>query len=126
MSEEARILVASAAEKGLRKLSLSGLGLYQLPRDIECLESLQYLDISFNNLKEIPDSIGKLKELRTLFAHFNKIEKVSPLIANLECLERFYLHMNQLEIFPRPVFELKKLRAAEKINRPESGFGSFR
>ncbi|MGE0679746.1 MAG: COR domain-containing protein [Candidatus Binatia bacterium] len=63
--------IQAALESGARNLTLSVLGLTELPSSISHLAQLQLLDVSDNQLAELPESIGQLSQLQQLFLHSN-------------------------------------------------------
>src|SRR5688572_27449159 len=87
--EEARV-------SGATRLSLSELGLRELPPEIGQLSSLQDLYLDYNELSSLPIEIGNLNQLRTLSLSSNNLRILPSEIGNLDSLRRLSLQENQL------------------------------
>ena len=116
----------------LRKLSLSGNDLHELPQEIESLkrleillldgneleelplsiahlESLKIIDISKNKLSGVPSNFCSLPELRIVTAHSNRFKVLSKDFGNLSKLESFDISNNKLDTIPSSLGSLGKL-----------------
>ncbi|XP_031503831.1 disease resistance protein RGA2-like [Nymphaea colorata] len=81
--------------KWLRVLSLRGYRMYELPKSIEDLSLLKYLDLSYSNVKRLPSSIGRLCNLQILDLSVSKIEELPKEIGELSTLR--YLGLKDIE-----------------------------
>jgi Leucine-rich repeat (LRR) protein len=63
----------------LRALRLSGLGLFELPREIGTLTNLLELDVSINKLSKLPDELIQLTDLIVLNVSLNRIKIIPDL-----------------------------------------------
>ena len=96
--------------KNVVGLNLSDKNLKQVPKEIECLSALIYLDLDYNNLKTLPRMIGNLKDLKVLRAGNNKFEEIPDEISKLTHLEHLYLNENKFKGIPESIGELKSLK----------------
>ncbi len=64
---EALKRIEEAKRRGSRVLSLGGLGLTELPRQLFGLIDLKELDLTRNRLAELPADIGQLRALQVLY-----------------------------------------------------------
>ncbi|MBN1213840.1 MAG: TIR domain-containing protein [Candidatus Lokiarchaeota archaeon] len=117
----------------LKELYLSDNELFELPKSIEKIISLEILNISnnqidnlpinignlislkelivcYNNIKIIPDEIRDLSSLTRLDLSDNKIEYIPESIGNLSLLSRIDLSYNNLNSLPENIGELKNLK----------------
>ncbi|XP_031499278.1 putative disease resistance protein RGA3 [Nymphaea colorata] len=81
--------------KWLRVLSLRGYRMYELPKSIEDLSLLKYLDLSYSYVKRLPSSIGRLCNLQILDLSVSKIEELPKEIVELSNLK--YLGLKDIE-----------------------------
>ncbi|XP_077585657.1 leucine-rich repeat-containing protein 18 [Stigmatopora nigra] len=81
---------------GLRRLTLSNMGITIFPQCIFKLTNMDELDLSRNQIDKIPDNIGKLPSLRWLDLHSNNLESVPESIGKLAGLTYLNLSNNRL------------------------------
>ena len=80
-----------------------------IPRNIEQLQKLEYLNIAKNKLETIPPEIGKLKNLKDLIIFQNEIAYLPSEIGEAENLELLDMWGNELESLPNEISKLKNL-----------------
>jgi len=83
-----RLLEQDVDLKYLRKLSLSGCGILEVPKSLGCLTSLEALDLSGNNFDGLPTNICELYELQYLGLRYcrrlGSLQKLPPRLAKLD------------------------------------------
>ena len=95
MSETALKLIQEAKQKQSTWLSLNGLGIKEIPHEIEDLEFLKSLFLSNNEIRDVK-ALGKLKEISILDLSGNNIEDISPL-AKIKNLKKVFLFNNKIK-----------------------------
>lgn len=108
--ETARRRIELASRENIRTLSLSGLGLGEVPESIRSLKSLTSLDLSSNPLAVIPGWIGELTNLRELGLDFCRLARVPREIGQLSALTRLNLAQNGLVVLPDELANLRNIR----------------
>ena len=76
--EEVEKRIQECINDRITSLDLRGLGLTQIPRQIQQLTWLEKLDLSENQLEKI-EGLEGLKSLRELYLYQNKLEKIEGL-----------------------------------------------
>jgi len=96
----------------LRKLSLDGCSLSQVPDSLGLLSSLEVLDLSGNNLRSIPRSINKLLELQYLglrnCKRLESLPELPPRLSKLDadnCESLNYLESSSSTVVEGNIFE---------------------
>ncbi|XP_061944613.1 disease resistance-like protein DSC1 [Populus nigra] len=96
----------------LRKLSLDGCSLSQVPDSLGLLWSLEVLDLSGNNLRSIPRSINKLLELQYLgirnCKRLESLPELPPRLSKLDadnCESLNYLESSSSTVVEGNIFE---------------------
>ncbi|XP_061944610.1 disease resistance protein RPV1-like [Populus nigra] len=96
----------------LRKLSLDGCSLSQVPDSLGLLSSLEVLDLSGNNLRSIPRSINKLLELQYLglrnCKRLESLPELPPRLSKLDadiCESLNYLDSSSSTVVEGNIFE---------------------
>ena len=97
-------------DKSVVGLNLSDKNLKEVPKEIEFLPALRYLDLDYNNLKSLPRIIVNLKDLKELRASNNQLEEIPDEISKLTNLEHLFLDCNTLKTIPKSIGELKSLK----------------
>ena len=69
-------LIAQAHDENWEELDLSGMGLTELPKEIDRLTGVKVLNLSDNQITEIPESIGQLTNLTELYLYDNQITEI--------------------------------------------------
>jgi internalin A len=141
---EAERRIAEARRENATKLSLSGLGLTEVPatlgelrllqalwldnnqlRDVSAalfsLKQLQVLDLSFNLLREIPDALCMLRRLQALYLSGNQLREVPVSLGKLQQLQILYLSINQLREVPAKLGDCQKLKQLFLHDNPDLG-----
>ncbi len=85
---------------------LSGMGLTEVPNDINDPTYIETLFLDKNNLTTIPESIGNLIHLKTLNLSHNKFNHIPDTIKLLRNLETLVLSDNQFTTIPETFGEL--------------------
>ncbi|KAJ7951593.1 putative disease resistance protein (TIR-NBS-LRR class) [Quillaja saponaria] len=89
--------------KYLRKFSLSGCSkLESFPEILECMESLEHLNLKVTGIKELPSSVYRLHKLSELvLSNCRKLEKLPGSICKLKSLILLNLsNCSNLKVFP--------------------------
>lgn len=125
--------------KEIKKLSLSGQNIQNIPDSLHLLENLislefwvnnlgiippqifkllklENLSINNNQIKHVPEEIGLLKNLRSLNLRNNKLNSIPEHIAQLEKLEHLDLSGNQLSDLTVSILSLDRLKALNLMN----------
>lgn len=98
--------VEEALEYNAASLNLSGLGLRNLPAEIQQLHELRYLNLSDNRLKDFPTEIAQFSKLEILDLSHNRLESLPVTIKNLANLESLRLNNNRLSLIPPELGQL--------------------
>ena len=93
----------------INTLLLEGMGIYEIPNNIQNLDSLVNLSFSDNELDYIPDEIGNLTSLNTLILSNNVLVEIPETIENLGNLEFFHLQGNQLTELPLSISNISRV-----------------
>ena len=88
-----------------------GYALESVPRSIEDLVALQYLDLGGNAIRGLPEEIARLGSLRTLRLSRNQIEELPRGLGNLHALETLVVDENPLLRLPESLGGLRSLSA---------------
>jgi internalin A len=117
MTYEAALQKIEQAEaKQLKRLDLSGLGLWQIPLEVFQLGNLQTLILSNNKISTIQESIEQLVNLQTLILSNNGIIQLPKLIGELRNLQSFSLRHNQISLMPQSIGLLTNLQDLDFSN----------
>ena len=92
-----------------RILTLLGLGLTEIPKEIGYLTNLKELTLSSNKLEKLPKEIGNLRNLNTIHLEHNKLTEIRSELGNLSQLRRLYLIGNPLKTIPKELGYLPDL-----------------
>lgn len=90
-------------------LSLSHLGLTQVPPEIEQLSALTFLSLHNNPLNDLPKEIGKLSRLTWLLLDKTNISEVPVALRSCIKLEKLSMQRCRLKALPPWLNELKRL-----------------
>ncbi|XP_045160103.2 leucine-rich repeat and death domain-containing protein 1-like [Mercenaria mercenaria] len=93
----------------LKVLMLDTNELYNLPKEICLLQSLERLSLSNNVLTSLPHGIGRLPLLRSLHMSNNKFDAFPLEVCELKALEFLDLSDNLLVSIPKEISNLKTL-----------------
>lgn len=107
---EALRRIEQAAKENATKLDLGGLGLAELPSEIDQLTKLQLLDLRANQLSSLPTQIGSLTNLKALGLGSNQITNLPPEIDQLTNLKSLALPNNHLVSMPEEISLLTNLK----------------
>jgi internalin A len=103
--------IKKAIERGnAKELSLTSVGLDELPQSIGNLKSLKSLWLGGNRLRELPDSMKELRQLRKLYLWGNELIRLPEWIGDLKDLRELHLGKNRLARLPNSIRELTSLR----------------
>jgi Leucine Rich Repeat (LRR) protein len=108
-SEIALQRIEAARVSGATELSLSWLGLRELPAELWQLTHLEILYLSNNQLIELPPEIGLLTNLQVLHLYNNQLTRLPAEIGQLSNLQSLYLWNNQLTSLPTEIGQLTTL-----------------
>jgi len=89
----------SGALRGLKRLSLNGLGLTAFPPEIfdeELADTLEILDLSGNALDSLPEELPRLHRLRILFASGNRFTELPAVLGRCPNLEMVGFKSNRI------------------------------
>jgi internalin A len=89
----------------LKRLSLDGLGLSELPEWLSELSLEQFAAVS-NQLSSVPDSFRKFKKMRFLDLSWNPLKQIPPSIFDLISLKKLRLRSCELVKIPSTVLQL--------------------
>ncbi|MEG4006095.1 leucine-rich repeat domain-containing protein [Microcoleus sp. Pol11C1] len=117
--EEAVRRIDRAAEEKLTQLNLSGLGLEELPPEIDKCTQLETLvlgkwdeekeELLGNKLTEFPDAVLQLTNLKILNLSNNEITSIPDAIGKLSNLTQLDLSNNQITYIPEVIGKLSNL-----------------
>ncbi|MHA1106728.1 MAG: leucine-rich repeat domain-containing protein [Promethearchaeota archaeon] len=96
--------------KSLEALDLGNNYFKETPEEINKLTSLKRLSFSGNKISHLPDTIWEITSLEELHLSSNHIETISEKIGNLQNLEVLNIVCNQLQDLPESIGKLKKLK----------------
>ncbi|MEM9954980.1 MAG: leucine-rich repeat domain-containing protein [Chloroflexota bacterium] len=91
-------------------LTLSDLGLTELPAEIGSLTQLQVLDLSENNLTNLPQEIENIIGLRQIHLSYNHYSRMPMEITKLPNLDSIWLDNNDLRRIPQSIASLDNLQ----------------
>jgi Leucine-rich repeat (LRR) protein len=135
--EEARRRIAECKATRATELDLGGLGLVELPDEIDQLVWLKRLHLGHdgqhresdhiggrdrppnggrNSIRELPSSIDALSRLEYLDIAFNQLTELSPCIKRLSALKYLALSGNNLTALPAEIGHLAKLQVLTASN----------
>jgi len=83
--------IEKARRTGAKELSLSNMGLTEVPESIGELTQLQSLDLSNNKLTTLPESLGQLTQLHRLDLYANQLITLSDSLGNLQALNELWI-----------------------------------
>ena len=107
--DEALRRIEEARATGATTLSLSRLGLEELPPELWELTSLTRLGAGFNLLRVLPERIGKLRALTSLFLRNNQLSTLPEGISELGALSSLDVSQNHLRVLPEAIGSLTGL-----------------
>lgn len=99
----------------LRRLSLRGLWLGNVPEGIRRLQQLKRLGLDALALKTLPDWVGEL-DLEELSLVDNKLSVLPDSLRNIRCLKSLSLSWNPLKKIPTVVFDLISLESLRLLD----------
>jgi len=102
--------IADARKRKLPRLSLTRLGLTELPKAVCELTHLRELNLQGNKLRSLPQALSQLTNLEKLYLAGNRFTSVPECIRDLKKLNRLGFYRNQLKRLPEWIGELKELR----------------
>lgn len=106
----ARAIIAQAVETKRRSISLTNMGLRELPEEIGTLTWLEVLEIQSNEIESLPPSITNLTNLDCLYAWKNNICELPYNINNMAKLRWLALGSNSLTKLPDSICHLANIR----------------
>jgi len=99
------------------KLDLSQNKILCLPKQVRCMQHLQYLDLSENEFEEFSQDFGVLRALRIFNISKNKISSMPSDLNEMVCLRDFNISNNKIDHLPHEKIDclssLRKLEAAQ-------------
>ena len=96
------------------ELSVSRMGLSEVPKNIGDLSSLGMLDLSDNKLTSLPIEIGKLQQLRSLDVRRNQLKRLPAEISGCAALQTLRASHNLIRTIPRDILsELQRLETLD-------------
>lgn len=98
------------------ELSLNGLHIKTLPKEITYLDKLEKLDLSDNHLTTLPDGIDNLNNLKQLDVRLNWLTDLPASISHLENLQSLNLSSNALDHVPESIYTLPDLQKLQLNN----------
>jgi len=113
---EAKKRIEEARRSGARKLSLSGMGITELPAKLGQLTQLQILDLAHNGLTALPEVVGQLTQLQILNLDYNGLTALPGVVGQLTQLQYLSLANNGLTALPVGVGQLKQLQSLDLSN----------
>jgi Leucine-rich repeat (LRR) protein len=81
-----------------------------IPKEIEFLQNLIYLNLENNSISTLPPEIGNLKKLENISLGNNRISTLPPEIGKLPNLKTLYLYNNDISEIPRTIYNSENLR----------------
>lgn len=108
--EKAFSKIIEAREKNLESLSLMGLKLNRLPKELFFLKNLELLNLESNSLEDIPQEIENLTSLNYLSLSDNQLARIPIELFELKELRVLKLDKNKIETLPREIRYLRKLQ----------------
>jgi len=111
-----------ASRKEPHELSLSGMELDSIPKELLKASYIRVLHLQINKIKKI-ENLEKLIQLKRIFLHSNQITVIENL-KELVNLSRLYLSGNEIEIVTKNIFPPNLLRidlSNNKIKKIQSG-----
>ncbi|MEM7538220.1 MAG: COR domain-containing protein [Chloroflexota bacterium] len=109
INNEAIQRIRQCRDEQQRSLSLSELGLTDIPDEVFKLNHLEQLYLSSNRLSTLSDSISQLHNLRELSLSSNQLSTLPDSISQLHNLRELYLSFNQLSTLPNSFYQLHNL-----------------
>lgn len=91
-------------------LSFSEKGLTNLPKELNNLKYLQFIELRFNQLKSLPKFFGNFDHLKHLFLGYNQLTSLPKTLGNLKSLEMLNLEFNKLNSLPETIGDLINLK----------------
>lgn len=101
------------AQRGLRKLYLSGAGLRDVPAELASLRHLRTLALDGNELMEVPEALCQLPCLAYLYLGRNGLQGLPPAFSHLQSLRCLWLEGNFVGRFPHALLGLPGLRSLQ-------------
>ena len=95
--------------KYVKRLDLSGLDLYSLPKEIGLLTNIEELDLKGNYLVTLPAELAQLQKMTALCLSANAFETIPVVIQSLPQLEQLIACNNPLKTVPIEIFDLVNL-----------------
>ena len=108
-----RLPPALWAQRGLRKLYLSGAGLRDVPAELASLRHLRTLALDGNELMEVPEALCQLPCLAYLYLGRNGLQGLPPAFGRLQSLRCLWLEGNFMGRFPAALLGLPGLRSLQ-------------
>ncbi|XP_061855549.1 leucine-rich repeat-containing protein 10B [Colius striatus] len=108
-----RVPPALWAQRGLRKLYLSGVGLREVPAELAALRHLRTLALDGNELMEVPEELCSLPRLAYLYLGRNGLQGLPAAFSLLQSLRCLWLEGNFLRRFPGALLRLPELRSLQ-------------
>jgi len=100
--------------------------LTSLPKGLEKLINLEYLNLKEDNIKKSPTFICGMNKLKTLNLSSNSIKEIPSCIGNLSELRDLDISSNDIATFPNGILELKNLETLNmSYNQIEEVTDSF-
>lgn len=98
------------------RLDLDHNEIKSIPKWIDNLESLNYLNLRKNHIEVIPDSIGNLRNLEFLDLRENRLEIIPDSIGSIPALKVLWLNNNRIKYIPKSIGALISLEVLDLGN----------
>ena len=115
---DALAIIQWALETEDTAVDLGGLGLTNLPTEIDQLTAVEHLSLRDNHLTQLPTTIGNLTNLRQLSIADNHLTHLPPAIGRLTNLTHLNLRNNQLTQLPAEITSLTSLKMLQLSGNP--------
>ena len=105
------------------EIYINNQNLTSLPKGIQALSNITYLNIHSNNFQQFPEEIFHFTNLKDLTIGFNNIDSIPRKIIQLKSLEYLAVNGNNLKDLPDELLQLPKLKT---IYARENKFDSLK
>ncbi len=94
----------------LRRISLRGRAVAEIPESLEEARGLEELDLAATGVRSLPAALGRLPNLRTLYLSDNALESLPPEVCSAKSLTYLNLDRNRLSVLPPEIGALSSLK----------------
>lgn len=109
MNVELEVLGRIEKSKETKVLDLSGLGLKEVPLEVQEVPELRFLDLSYNKITFLPRELFQASCLEVLHLEFNQLTPIPSEIGQLTKLNKLYIHRNHITSLPPEIGNLTNL-----------------